>query len=748
MGVTMAPSLAADREIASALDLTAIHTTDPRPRRRGLQPAAEATRERRPNLDSLAIGAPLTAAFIGALLTESRLAAGIRHDGEASATPVHGTLAAASDIPVGHDGGLPATIQALDGSAGIGSGAQPEAVVDPVSVDGLPSQAAAIEGPVDGGHVEAAGNDVSAGDGATAAAIDGPNINLTLVGLAGGLGFGALTFDGSAGMGTIGEHLTGTGSDDVIQGTSGDDILSGGPGNDVIYGYAGKDLLDGGSGNDQLFGNAGSDRLLGGTGEDQLHGGSGTDALLGGTGNDQLFGDSGNDQLDGGPGNDLVDGGAGADRMQGGTGNDVLTADNIHDVAFGGGSGIAMAGDNTLVVQAAFATDLLHQLGEEHATFMFSENFGQSLPPDVAGFTQQVAGDIQNITLEGSAGYDVVGDSRDNLIHGNDGDNVIYGGAGNDTLDGGAGNDRLDGGSGNDHLDGGAGDDILNGGSGNDQLDGGDGNDILSGGAGVDQLYGSAGNDSYQIGLNDTAVDTVFDHEGVNRLVIDGGTDAPVQSALVGNDLYLMVNHNAAAMISDYVGHEDAWAGVDTGHGLISIADLMTNATSSGSQPQSTVSAPATDTGQSDVLSAYLTSPSLVGGAGADQLTGTSGPDWLSGGAGADHLQGGAGSDVLDGGAGSDMLEGGAGTDHYLLRSGDSGLDTIRDTEGSNVAELHGFAGARPEGAVVGNDLYVVADNAPVFKVENFVGHEASFAGVDADGTFVSTHDLFSSNGH
>jgi Ca2+-binding RTX toxin-like protein len=746
----MAPSLAADREIASAVDLTAICTTEPRPRRRGLQPTVEVTRERRPNLDSLAIGAPLTAAFIGALLSESRIATGIGHDAEASATPVHGTLAAASNIPAGHDGGLPAAAPALDGSAAIWPGSQPEAIVDPVSVDGLPSQAAAIEGPVGGSHVEAAGHEVSAMDGATAAAISGPNISVTVVGLPGGLGVEALAFDGSAGTGTIGEHVTGTGSDDVIQGTSGDDILNGGAGNDVIYGYAGNDLLDGGTGNDQLFGGAGNDKLLGGAGDDQLHGGSGADDLIGGTGNDQLFGDAGKDQLDGGPGNDLVDGGAGADRMQGGTGNDILVVDNLHDVALDNTPGPDGGGNDTLQIDGdGFAASLAAAGRPTDVTFIFSDDLGMTLPAGAHPYTQQVALGIENVVLTGSAGHDVIGNDGDNQITGNAGDNALYGQGGNDILLGGAGNDLLDGGSGNDHLEGGAGDDILNGGSGNDQLYGGDGNDILSGGAGLDQLYGGAGNDTYMIGLNDSAVDTVFDQEGVNRLLIDGGTDAPIQTALVGNDLYLMVNHNEVAMVSDYVGHESAWAGVDTGHGLVSIADLMASATSSGSQPQSMVSAATTaESGQSDVLSAYLTSPSLVGTAGADQLIGTSGPDWLSGGAGNDHLQGGAGSDVLDGGPGSDLLEGGAGDDRYLFKSGDSGLDTIRDTEGSNTAELHGFAGARLEGAVVGNDLYVVADNAPVFKVENFVGHEASFAGVEVDGTFVSTHDLFSSNSH
>ena len=62
------------------------------------------------------------------------------------------------------------------------------------------------------------------------------------------------------------------------------------------------------------------------------------------------------------------------------------------------------------------------------------------------------------------------------------------------------------------------------------------------------------------------------------------------------------------------------------------------------------------------------------------------------------------------------------------------------------MAELHGVAGARLEGAVVGNDLYVVADHAPLFKVENFVGHEAGFAGVQTDDGFVSTEDLFGSS--
>ena len=741
----MAPSLAVDQGIASALDPVAVRVTDLPRRRRGVQvPLAEA-RGRRPNLESLAIGAPLTAAFIGALLTERGIDASDSHDAQAGASAVRTVQAGDAGGVPDHVGGLPAA-PAGEALAGLGAAGQPD-VVDPVSVEG--NGPAAIVPHEPGGGTYAAGgeaSDVPTGSGAELATGGGISLSvgLTQVSLGGAEDLQA-SGDGSHGSGTIGGHVTGTDGDDVIQGTPGDDVLIGGPGNDVIYGYAGDDLLDGGTGNDQLFGGDGNDSLLGGPGNDQLHGGNGIDDLLGGTGDDQLFGDAGNDRLDGGPGNDLVDGGAGADRMQGGTGDDVLVVDNLNDVALDNTPGPDGGGNDTLRVDDAFSASLAALGRPADVTFVLSDSLGVVLPAGTHAYTQQVALGIENVVLTGSADHDVIGDGGDNHITGNDGDNALYGLGGDDVLIGGGGNDLLDGGAGNDHLEGGAGDDILNGGAGNDELYGGDGDDILSGGLGTDHLYGGAGNDTFVIGLNDTAVDTVFDHEGSNHLVLDGYAGEPLQTAMVGDDLYLAVDHNTVAVISDYRGHEDAWTGIDTGKGLVSITDLMVGNTASGPQTASVVAASTAPAAPGDLLSAYLTSPSQVGGAGADHLVGTSGPDWLVGGAGDDHLVGGAGNDILEGGPGSDLLEGGAGDDRYLFRSGETGLDTIRDTEGSNVAELHGFAGARLEGAVVGNDLYVVADQAPIFRVENFVGHEASLAGVEVDGTTVPTHDLFSS---
>ena len=217
--------------------------------------------------------------------------------------------------------------------------------------------AGAAPASADGGAVVMAGMSVSFGLGAPPDGLDD-------------LGAGTATdVDGAQPKGRIGAVITGTNGDDVIHGTPFDDNLSGGPGNDTIFGHEGDDLLDGGTGDDQLFGGPGDDRLLGGTGNDGLFGGTGDDALLGGAGNDGLFGEAGRDRLDGGSGNDMLDGGADPDRLIGGAGDDILVVDNIHDVAFGGGSGVAAAGSNTSVVQDAFATDLLEQMGEQRATF-------------------------------------------------------------------------------------------------------------------------------------------------------------------------------------------------------------------------------------------------------------------------------------------------------------------------------------------------------------------------------------------
>jgi hypothetical protein len=117
--------------------------------------------------------------------------------------------------------------------------------------------------------------------------------------------------------------LAGAGNDKVSLG-SGNDILLSGLGNDVADGGQGSDLIAGGAGNDRLSGNNGSDVLAGNAGDDTLNGGNGNDALIDGLGSDTLFGGNGDDlffatqaQLLGGSGTDTdhFDGGAGFDTL-------------------------------------------------------------------------------------------------------------------------------------------------------------------------------------------------------------------------------------------------------------------------------------------------------------------------------------------------------------------------------------------------------------------------------------------------
>ena len=169
----------------------------------------------------------------------------------------------------------------------------------------------------------------------------------------------------------------------ITVGTSGpvgsDDILDGGNGNDVLYGLGGDDMLIGGNGSDVLYGGTGNDKLDGGNGADSLFGGDGDDLhiLDGGNGDDMLDGGDGNDTLVGGRGNDLfvfADGdgadtfndfvaGAGTDDVIDLTGESAVStfadvhshatqvdADTVIDV--GGGDSITLLGVNVGVLHA------------------------------------------------------------------------------------------------------------------------------------------------------------------------------------------------------------------------------------------------------------------------------------------------------------------------------------------------------------------------------------------------------------
>ncbi len=83
-------------------------------------------------------------------------------------------------------------------------------------------------------------------------------------------------------------HGRGGSGNQIVLGTSGDDVLRGGSGNDILCGFGGNDTLRGGSGNDILVRGPGADRLIGGSGNDMLYRDGDDTRIRGGSGNDQI----------------------------------------------------------------------------------------------------------------------------------------------------------------------------------------------------------------------------------------------------------------------------------------------------------------------------------------------------------------------------------------------------------------------------------------------------------------------------
>jgi Ca2+-binding RTX toxin-like protein len=214
---------------------------------------------------------------------------------------------------------------------------------------------------------------------------------------------------------------TGNAAANTLRGNAASNILDGGAGADRMFGGAGDDVYKVDASGDAVIEAAdeGRDRVeatvtltLAANVEDLTLMGS---AAINGTGNaldNILLGNSAANRLSGGAGNDWLDGGAGADVLVGGAGDDSYCVDNAADVTTESANG---------------GTDTVY-----------------------ASLSWTLAGNIENLTLLGSAAIDGNGNALANRLVGNAANNTLTGGAGNDTLDGGAGDDTLIGGTGSD----------------------------------------------------------------------------------------------------------------------------------------------------------------------------------------------------------------------------------------------------------------------------------------------------------
>ncbi len=617
---------------------------------------------------AFSIGAPISATFMGLLMAEALSggeAEAADHQGDGTAFPEGGDAlsgaapGAASGFPLGTDAQLETFVPTAAPAALVS-----EDLVGDLAEPGLLLTQTEVSAPVPA--TEAAAQAY----GAASAAENSVEINLGVIDeepLAAEV-VQEEPFVGEIG-GPIGVVLNGTQGDDTeLNGTDANDVIRGLDGNDTIKGLAGDDKLWGDGGNDEIFGGGGIDEIEGGDGDDILRGELGNDRLDGGAGNDILFGGAGDDVLQGFTGNDRLDGGPGADAMTGYTGDDTYVVDHPNDDINEAKNGPNQGGRDTVELSADFEL-----VRGQPSTFIVGTD---RMPDDTAlnADPQFLGLNVENIRLDGTVAHDLVGGADRNELYGNAGDNRIHGGAGDDTLWGGAGDDVIYGGAGNDLIDGGVGDDML---------------------------YGGAGDDIFVLGLSESA-ETIFDHEGSNRIRIDGANPEHLSAQEVDNTL--VIKHGGSI-----IGKIENWADSQGSFDYLEIDDRIWT--------------------RDQLLGDHDISPLTI--------SGSLGDDRLEGGDGEELISGGLGNRTLFGGGANDRLSGGSGDETDVFKAADQGVDRLADTQGFNTIEVQNFAIDELSGLAVRDDFWLLAGEQPFAFIEDHAGNEAAWASNRADGTDV-----------
>ncbi len=503
---------------------------------------------------------------------------------------------------------------------------------------------------------------------------------------------GNLDMTGFAATDTV--RVTGGIRDDLVIGSSANEMLEGGVGNDDLRGQDGLDYVSGGEGNDDLDGGAGNDNLNGGNGDDRLDGGTGADEIYGGMGNDTyvvdhagdapweyqaqgddlvissisfqlwqhierltltgsagingtgnelantIIGNGAANRLDGSHGDDILRGLDGADTLLGGEGRDVLEGGSGADVLEGGNHHDTLDGglDADRMVGGA-GNDTFYVDRQDDLVF---EDVGGGTDTVISTGSFYLYANVENLTLAGSGDNFGVGNELANTILGNGGSNLLIAGAGDDIVRGGGGVDSLFGQDGNDQLFGDAGIDYLVGGIGNDTLDGGDD---------ADALYGEDGDDIL-IGGSSFSTDILVGGAGNDVLRGDSGLgDYDLMDGGAGNDSYYVDT-------PDDLTFEAANGGTDTVYATINGAGYYLYA---------------------NVENLVLggDTPFGVGNELNNRITGSAASNWLLGGAGNDVLNGRGGNDVLFGEADADIFVFERGTGGDVIGDFVAGTDRI-----------------------------------------------------------------------
>lgn len=379
---------------------------------------------------------------------------------------------------------------------------------------------------------------------------------------------------------------------------------------------------------------------------------------LGTAGNDSIIGSTYADPiLFGLAGNDTINGGAGADSMYGGIGNDTYIVDNAADII----SELSGQGSDTI---------------QSSITFSLADTDG-------AGSN---GGNVENLTLTGSAAINATGNALANTLIGNSAANILNGGAGIDTANYGNSTAAVTANLTTNTASGFGTDTFVSienlvGSKFADNLTGNAGANVLRGGLGKDTLDGGAGADTADYSDKTTAV----------SVTLNGSTNAVVSIGGVAEDTIKNIeNLNGGTGTDTLTGDANAnvlkgGLGKDTldGGGGSDTADYSDKSAALSVSLNGATSVTVTLGGVAE--DSIKNIESVNGGSGIDTIIGDALANRLTGNGGADILSGGLGNDTLTGGIGYDKLTGGGGNDIFKftglseLGKTSTGTDVIAD---------------------------------------------------------------------
>ena len=424
--------------------------------------------------------------------------------------------------------------------------------------------------------------------------------------------------------------------------------------------------------------------------------------INGSSGNDIITGTAQNDWIYAGAGDDIVDGGGRNDApypnsifdlqaLDGGDGIDTVTfASRLGPVSVD----LEIGAEGFQPSSGSVDTD--YNRPSDYPAYFIQINFMFSVyryvPWAYIDNFENVIGSSFGDTLKGNAAIA-------NVLDGAGGDDLIMGDQGDVRLDGGAGTDTLqlaikydpfgDFTSASDEqivnieqvvlfapspwqwwkLDlanqtedftiiGSLGSDIIRGGSGADSISGDVGNDTIAGAQNDTLLDGGGDTDTLQVGANFTSTS---DGQIVNT------ENVTLTAAVVLN----LANQTEGFTITGSSGADS----ITGGSGNDTIVGAMNDTLLDGGGGTDTLQVGANFTSASDgqlanIETVTLTAPSMLNLANQTEgftIIGSSGADGITGGLGADSISAGAGDDTIVGAGNDTLLDGGADTDTLLV---------------------------------------------------------------------------------